>query len=568
MTTQQENHIEHLQRQLRPVLMHVGAVSFFISLLILPVSLYSLQVFDRVMATGSYATLLWLTVVMLAFFVVAGALQSLRGIMLLKAGDWMFDELADKALPITLSQATQADGGKGAQSLRDAHALKQFLSGPALTSLMDAPWSILYIAVLYIFHPVLGVMVTLGAVFLLSLAWINEVMMRRPMKEAGAQQLRSTQELEFATRNADVIEAMGMASTLIARWKALQSKSAALSGAASGRSSVVQGITKCARLSLQILVTGASAWLALKGEVTIGTIIAASILASRALAPFEAAIGAWKAMTDARQARARLQEALDTQMREQGISLPAPEGRVAVENLAFVGQGGNVILRNINFAVDAGESLGIIGPSGSGKSTLARLTTGILQPFGGLARLDGANVYTWPREEFGNYVGYLPQDVELFDGNVKENIARLKANAADDDIIEAAQLAGAHEMILRLPQGYETPIGVSGAMLSAGQRQRIGLARAFYGKPQLLVLDEPDANLDDAGKQSLILALKQAKLNSMTVIIITHRQSILQHVDKLLMLKTGMMEAFGPTEKVVQAIKEAQAKAQSKAALS
>ncbi|MGE3714758.1 MAG: type I secretion system permease/ATPase [Alphaproteobacteria bacterium] len=506
MAADREDYLNNLRRQLMPVLWHVGAVSFFINLLILPVSLYSLQVFDRVMATGSLSTLLWLTVVMLIFFAVAGSLQSLRGIMLQKSSDWLYGELAQKALPLTLAQASRADGNKGAQSLRDCHTLKQFLSGPGLTTLMDAPWSILYIAVLYMFHSLLGVMVTVGAIFLLFLAWLNETMMRRPTKEASQHQLRSTQELEFATRNADVIEAMGMAGTLMQRWHAMQEKGRTLQAQAGGRSSIIQGVTKFARLSLQVLVTGASAWLALNGQATIGTIIAASILASRALAPFDAAISSWKALTESRQATQRLKEVLGNELRAQSLSLPEPEGRISVENLAYATSGGQVILRNIQFVLDAGQNLGIIGPSGSGKTTLARLITGILEPSGGIARLDGANVYTWPRKEFGQYVGYLPQDVELFDGTVKENIARLRTDAADDTIIQAAQMAGAHELILRLPQGYETPIGVGGAMLSAGQRQRIGLARALFGMPRLLVLDEPDANLDDAGKQSLLLA--------------------------------------------------------------
>lgn len=549
--------LDHLAKQLSPVIWHIGVVSFFINLLILPVSLYSLQVFDRVMATGSLATLFWLTVAVLLLFAVAGFLQSMRGIMVQRLGDWLYGEVAQATLPLTLSQATVNGGGQGAQNLRDANALKQFLSGPALTTLMDAPWSVLYILILFLLHGVLGTLVTIGAVSLLFLAWLNEVVMRRSMKLAGRPQLQNMQELEFATRNADVIEAMGMAGTLINRWRDAQEKINAVQSQAGNRSSMVQGITKFIRLSLQVLVTGAAAWLALEGQVTMGAIIAASILSSRALAPFEAAIASWRTLAEAKQSYARLQKALSTKMREEGISLPVPTGILSVENLTYGAPGGQVILRNISFAIEPGDILGIVGPSGCGKSTLARLITGIWQPSAGIVRLDGANVYTWPRAEFGEYMGYLPQDVELFGGNVKENIARLQSDAPDTAIIEAAKLAGAHELVLRLPQGYETNIGTGGSMLSAGQRQRIGLARAFYGSPNLLVLDEPDANLDDQGKQALLLALKQAKLKRMTTLIITHRKSILTHTDKLLMLRGGTVEAFGPTGQVVAALNAA-----------
>ena len=547
-----ETALDGIKRQLRPVLFHIGAVSFFINLLVLPVSLYSLQVLDRVMATSSMSTLFWLTLIMIVLFAASGALQSLRSIMLQRVGDWGHEKISQAVLPITL-HAAAVNAKAGSQTLRDANSLKQFLSGAAISTLMDAPWTVLYLAVLFIVHSLLGVLVTAGVITLFVLAWLNESMMRLPLKHAGAHQLKGYQDIEFATRNADVIEAMGMRETLMTRWHCGQAKVNELQGQAAGRSAVIQGVTKFIRLTLQILVTGVAAWLAIKGEVTIGAIIAASILSSRALAPFEAAIGSWKALTEARGAYARLQQALQTEIRNEGISLPAPEGALSVENLYYVaGASQAPILRQVSFQLAPGECLGLIGHSGSGKSTLARLIAGIVRPASGIVRLDNANVYTWPRQEFGKFTGYLPQDVELFGGTVKDNIARLQPDSADNDIVQAAKMANAHDLILRLPQGYETDIGPNGANLSAGQRQRIGLARAFFGNPRLLILDEPDASLDDTGKAALAEALQHAKQQGMTVILITHRKSLLSYTDKILALKNGAVESYASTEQIMR----------------
>lgn len=546
--------LDVLKKQLRPVMYHVGAVSFFINLLVLPVSLYSLQVLDRVMATGSMSTLFWLTLIMIVLFAASGALQYLRSMMLQRVGDWGHEKISLAVLPITLHAATVNAKGN-AQALRDANSLKQFLNGAAITTLMDAPWTVLYLAVLFMVHSVLGFLVTGGVIALFVLAWLNESLMRLPLKQSGTHQLKNYQDIEFATRNADVIEAMGMRQTLIARWQGLQTKVNELQGQAAGRSAVIQGVTKFVRLTLQILVTGVAAWLAIRGEVTVGAIIAASILASRALAPFEAAIGSWKALTEARGAYGRLQHALQAEIRQEGMALPAPQGAVAVENLYYVAASNQPpILRQVSFQLAPGECLGVIGHSGSGKSTLARLIAGIIRPASGIVRLDNANVYTWPREEFGKFTGYLPQDVELFGGTVKDNIARLQTDAAAEDIVDAAQMANAHDLILRLPQGYETDIGPNGANLSAGQRQRIGLARAFFGNPRLLILDEPDASLDDTGKAALVEALKHAKQQGMTVILITHRKSLLSRTDKILVLKQGAVESYAATEQLMRPV--------------
>lgn len=538
---------------LRPVWLAVGFASFFINLLILPISLYSLQVMDRVLSTGSMPTLLWLTVIMLLMFAAAGLLQTLRSMMLQKAADWLHDSVAEVVLPLVLTQA--ATGGKGAQHLRDAGSLKQFIGGQGLVTMIDTPWSLLYIAALFVVHWVLGVLVIVGAILLLLLAWLNETAMRRPSHEAGIRQLRAMQELELATRNAEVTEAMGMGEALANRWKAMQKTTGEFQAQASGRSAVVQGGTKFVRLSLQVLVTCASAWLAIEGHVTTGAIIAASILASRALAPFEASIASWKSFNDVRAAYSRLKKAfIDCNERDVAMTLPAPVGMLSVEKLTFGVQGREEpILKDINFSLNAGEVLGIIGASGSGKSTLARLIMGIWPATSGIVRLDSADIYRWPRTEFGKFVGYLPQDVELFSGTVKDNIGRFNDDASAEAIIRAAQMASAHELILRLPKGYDSEIGQGGAMLSAGQRQRVGLARAFYGEPRFMVLDEPDANLDEEGQQALIAALHLAKQRKITTIVITHRNALLSQFDKLLVLRDGKVESFGSVGEVTAA---------------
>lgn len=544
--------LQERREQLRPVIFYAGVISFFINLLVLPLSLYSLQVFDRVMSTGSMATLTWLTMIMLVIFAVAGVLQTLRSTVMTRAADWLHSSITQTAVPISLMHIAANQGSKNIQSLRDASALRQFLGGQALTALMDAPWAILSILLLFMIHPALGVMIMVGALLLVGLAWVNERITESEMKQAGLLQMKSMQDLEIAARNTDVVEAMGMSPRIMARWEQSQKEAALPMGQVNSRSATIQGITKFVRLSLQILVTALSAWLALHNSVTIGAIIASSILASRALSPFEAAIASWKSALEAKNAYTRLDETLAANPRVEDISLPAPEGRINVENVYFaVPNQQKAILRNVSFALEPGESLGIIGPSGSGKTTLARLLTGTWKPAAGNVRLDGADVYHWPRAEFGNFVGYMPQDVELFGGSVKDNIARLDVDAKDDAVVEAAQLANAHELILKLPSGYSTDIGANGSFLSAGQRQRVGLARAFYGMPRLLVLDEPDSNLDEAGQAALVRAMQYARNYTMTTIVISHRRAILQHVDKILLLNDGVVEMFGPAKEVV-----------------
>ncbi|MDE3059631.1 MAG: type I secretion system permease/ATPase, partial [Pseudomonadota bacterium] len=382
---------------------------------------------------------------------------------------------------------------------------------------------------------------------------LNEISMHKPLDEANEANVRNLQQVEIAMRNAEAIEAMGMTHTIADRWSAVNGRVTSLQSRASYRSAILQAVTRFARLDLQIAITGWGAYLALSNEITSGSIIAASILTGRALAPFESAIGTWKTFVETRKSYHRLYDAVSGMAaRPAGMSLPEPQGNLSVEQLTYGIPGKNrLILRNVTFSINPGDILGVIGPSAAGKSTLARLIVGAWKPHGGAVRFDGSDVCQWKRDEFGRHIGYLPQDIELFSGMVKDNIARMQPDATDEAIVRAAQLAGAHELIMRLPDGYETDIGAGGAALSAGQRQRIGLARAFFGSPRLLVLDEPDANLDAEGEQALAHALAHARERQITTLVITHRRALLACVNKLLVLQDGQLTLFGPTHDVI-----------------
>ena len=410
----------------------------------------------------------------------------------------------------------------------------------------------MFILVIWLLHPWLGVLALLGAVLLFALALGSEIVMRAPLGEANERWLAAQRRGETALRNAEVVHAMGMLPALLRRWHADNDRVLDQQAQAGDRGAAIVGMAKFLRLFLQIGVLGLGAYLVLRGELTGGGMIAGSILLGRALAPVEQAIGAWKGLVGARASHDRLQALLRRQRpAAPAVRLPVPEGRVSVERLVFAPPGGDrPILKQVEFELAAGEVLAVIGPSGSGKSTLCRLIVGIWPPTSGHVRLDGAEVHTWDRGDFGRHVGYLPQDVELFAGTVRDNIARM-SEAPDEAVIEAARLAGAHDMILRLRGGYGAEIGAHGAVLSGGQRQWIGLARAMFGQPRLVVLDEPNASLDQAGEAALIDAIGRLKAQGTTVILVAHRPSLLVHVDKLLVLREGAGVLFGPREEVL-----------------
>jgi PrtD family type I secretion system ABC transporter len=442
--------------------------------------------------------------------------------------------------------------------LRDAAELRNFLTGTGIFNLFDAPFVPFYVLVIYLMHPMLGHLALFGSLLLFAIAVVNELITRKPVKSALADNHRTQQRVDEFVRNADAIEAMGMMPAVIEQWRMQNNTSLMSLNKGADTASYMQGLAKFVRFLIQVLLYGVGAYLFLQEELMTGAIIASSILMGRALAPVEAAISTWKNMVGAKNAFDRLKEILAPERLEpyrNRMSLPTPEGRLQLERVVVMAPGTDrMTLKGVGFAIEPGDFLGVVGPSGAGKSTLAKLIVGILRPKSGSARLDGVDLASWHPDELGQHVGYLPQDVQLFNGTVRENIARLSRNNDPEAVIDAAKKVGMHETILQLPNGYDTNIGDGGAMLSAGQRQHLGLARALYGNPRLLILDEPNSNLDSVSEEALLKTLEAAKKEGITIVVITHRPSILQSADKMLMLRNGMVEMFGTRAQIMQKI--------------
>jgi ATP-binding cassette subfamily C exporter for protease/lipase/ATP-binding cassette subfamily C protein EexD len=544
--------MQQIAQRVRPFLLRACGYSFLSNLLLLVPAIYLLQVFDRVITSRSNETLLMLT--LMAFgFLGAMAFFDMRRARLLIGAAVVLEKLAGpRLLTAMLSEAAQANTPDNVHALRDLSTLRAFLTGPGATAVFDAPWLPIYIVVIALFHPLLGVLAVFGGAALIALAWINERVSRKPVELLQMESRKSMRSADLCLRNAEVVKALGMQAGLSDAW--VKRNRAVLElvltvGCIGGR---FTSWTKCARLVIQLSMIGTGALLVINQHTTSGVLIAAAILLSRALSPVESIVTAWKSLVEARSAYGRLVRILSSQTDAEHITeLPVPSGALCVNRVVFGVRGQErPIINAVSFALAAGESLGIIGPSASGKSTLARLLLGIWRPLSGVVRLDGADVATWPRESLAAHVGYLPQDVELFSATVSENIARM-GQIDDAAVIDAAKRAGAHEMILALPRGYDTQIGEAGCFLSGGQRQRIGLARALYGSPRLVVLDEPNANLDTDGEMALLAAIADLKRAEVSLIIVTHRPTMLGQIDKLLMLRDGRMELFGPRAQVM-----------------
>lgn len=545
----------------RPVFWIVFAFAFGVNLLMLITPLYSLQVLDRVLSSGSKETLLMLSLLMIALYIALHMLQVARSFTLIKLGEWLDQQLSPDLFVNSIRSAAIRASAGGAQNLRDLQTVKTFLTSVGINTLFDAPWSVIYMIVLFVIHPWMGWLGVIGALLLFVLAVFNAYATNAKLNEANEQSVRSMNQSEMATRNAEVIEAMGMMNAVKSRWYKFQQSSLALISVASYRNGIISNVSRFIRMILQLLVTGLGAYLVLTTpmDMSMGGMIGSSIILGRALTPFDNAIEIWKQISGALKSYSRLKEAyVRLSDRQEAMKLPTPEGRFSVENVFFAPASGAVpgapmtyTLKGVNFALNAGDVLAIIGPSGAGKTSLAKLMVGVWKTIQGSVRLDGADVFTWNREDFGDHVGYLPQEVSLFSGSIKDNIAKLKEDADPADVVAAAKIAGAHEMILQFKNGYETDIGVGGSNLSGGQKQRIGLARAFYGNPKLIVLDEPNANLDEIGEQALVAAIKHAQQQKITTVIISHRPSILSSVDKILILQDGMTAAFGTRDEIM-----------------
>ena len=544
-------------RACRIELVSAGILSLFINLLFLTFPLYMLQIFSRVLASRSVDTLVMLTLMAVGALVLFGVLTALRSRILARMSAKLDTLLGERIHAALIARSLRTNDSRDVQALRDLSQVRNFLAGSDIHALFDAPWTPFLIAAIFLFSPILGMVAALGAVVLFVIAIANDLLTRKSLSAANAASVKAYKNATSNVRNAEVIESMGMTSAAMARWRQHNSEVLYSQGLATDRSGSLTALSRTIRFILQILIFGVGAYLVIQRMATPGIMIAAVILMGRALSPVDAAIRTWKSLLSARAASRRLEELLQRVPLRSGIAampLPPPQGRLAVEQLAFLPPGGDrPILKGLSFALEAGESLGIVGPTAAGKSTLAKLVVGVLRPSTGYVRLDGADVATWDPEDLGQYVGYLPQAFELFEGTVRENIGRM-GDAPADEVIAAARLAGVHEMILQMPKGYETKIGDGGSILSGGQQQRIALARALFGKPRLLVLDEPNSNLDTEGEEALGRALVDLKAGGTTTLVIAHRPTILANVDKILVLKNGRVDLFGPSAEVMAKI--------------
>jgi len=534
-----------------------AAVAFGFSLvsnlLYLALPLYTYQIYGRVMTSQNQATLWMLTIVTLFVFFVSGAIDDFRARILINFGVALDQRVSGRIFTSLFDAAVRGDWGARAQALRDLDMFRQSLTGIAAAAFMDVPWIPVFLGVLFIIDPLVGVVTLVGAFILIGLAIAQSRATQSALKDANEAALKSYSFTDAALRNGEVVRAMGMLPTLGAAWAQHRAVTIERGAAAAEASNMYTDMIKAVRMGMQVLIVAIGAYLILKGKIHSGMLFANMILASRALQPIEKIVGAWDPLNNMYRAYERLNALLaGAEPPARATALPRPLGKLSVEGVGFAPPGSQrLVLNGINFAVEPNEVLGIIGPSGAGKSTLARLLVGIWKPMNGVVRLDGADVFTWDRADFGKYIGYLPQDTELFGGTVRNNIARFRDGVTDEEVVAAAQLAGVHELILRMPKGYDTDVGEGGLVLSAGQRQRVGLARTVLGNPAFVVMDEPNANLDAEGEEALMRAIDAMKANGATVVIISHKPGVFRAADKMLVLRDGRIELFGPRDQVM-----------------
>jgi ATP-binding cassette subfamily C protein len=542
-------------RAVMPALATSLVFSFFINLLTLVSPIYMLQIYDRVVATRDLDTLVAITVIAVGLLVVYALLQALRTRVLVRAG-LLFDcRLAEEAFDAVHRGLLRQPGGGSLQVLRDIEVLREFLSGAGLIAFFDAPWFPIFVGAAFLLHPWFGWLAIIGGLVMFALALVNELATKRQLDDANQASMRASRSAYAIFRNGEVLEAMGMLPGLRRLWGQHHGAHLQAQARASDRAGTTLSLTRFARTVLQIGILGTGAYLGIRREISLGAIVAASILIGRALAPVEFAVAGWKGFVAARLAFARVR----TLFRFVGLvpermPLPPPRGALSVEELAAAAPGQHAnFLHDISFRLEAGETLGIVGPNAAGKSSLIRVLVGVWPAAEGAVRLDGSSLTHWDRQRLGRHIGYLPQDVELFAGTVAQNIARFQ-EIDDQAVIAAAQLAGCHELIQQLPDGYDTQIGEGGLILSGGQRQRVALARAVYGEPSLIVLDEPNSNLDTAGEEALIAALRRLKERGASVILVTHRLNILATADKILVMDGGTVSAWGERDDILESL--------------
>jgi len=540
--------------------------AFGVNLLNLITPLYSLQVLDRVLGSQNKYTLIMLTAIIFFVYMSHMLLQVARSFVLIKIGEWLDKRISPKLFAHAVATSAIRPSLGGSQVIREFATIKQFLTSIGINSLFDAPWSIIYIIVLFLIHPYLGWITIVGVIMALFMAMLNAHAVNDSLSASSESNIKGHHMAEISTRNAETVQAMGMLNRIQHRWSLINTHTLQLQSIASYRNGIISNITRFFRHLIQVAVTGTGAYLVITTngqEMTAGYMIASSIIVGRALAPFDAAVDVWKQANSAMKSYKKINTFLDNKVHsDEGLEIAKPKGKITAENLFFAHPSNNPsqpkhILKGLNFTLDPGKSLAIIGANAAGKSTLSRLLVGVWKPTSGHIRLDDIDVLSWKRESFGKHVGYLPQGVQLFNGSIKENIARMDAHPVAEDVIKAAKLAGAHDLISKLPDGYDTDIGISGSSLSGGQRQRVGLARAFFGNPKIIILDEPNANLDDKGEKALVDALTNAKENSITSIVVSHRPSILSFVDMIMVLQDGMIVAYGPREEVMARFNQA-----------
>ena len=542
-----------LRRRSHGLLLTAFAFSVVVNLLMLTGPLYMLQVYDRVLGSGSEETLIALTVLVTFLFAMMGVLDHLRGRVMARVGARFQAGLDGRVFRAHLARAA-AGGASGANPLRDVEAVQRLLSSPVFLALFDLPFTPLFLAAVFLFHPAMGLLATFGGALIIAIAILNQWLTTGPAARAQQAAAGAERTAGQLAADAELVQSLGMRGSAFRRWQAARANSLDQTIAHSDRSGLFTVTTKTLRLFLQSAMLGLGAWLVLQGELTAGAMIAGSILMGRALAPVEMLVGQWQAVAAARRGRRTVAELLSQVPPEaERHPLPRPQARLMVENLTVFPPGApQASLRGVSFALNPGQAMGVIGPSGAGKSSLARALTGAWAPAGGKVRLDTATLDQYDPDVLGGLIGYLPQSVTLFDGTIAENIARLDPGADPKAVHEAARLADAHEMITAQPEGYDTRVSAVGGRLSGGQIQRIGLARAMYGAPVLLVLDEPNSNLDNDGTEALNRAIARHKERGGAVIIIAHRPAAIRECELLLMLRGGARVAFGPREEVLR----------------